>query len=140
MTAEQFLLQIKKYDQIIEDKLEQVKNWRDVAVDISVNYDGVNVQTSGKKDKIGTAVAKYVDLECEIADITYKILIARKEIIETIEQLPFEQYDLLYKMYVQDMDIETIASGYKRVSTRRLRRIHNEALISLQNIIDKGDE
>lgn len=140
MKAKQFLLQIKHYDQIIEEKLEQVKNWQEAAVDVSVNYDGIKVQPSGNRDKIGNAVAKYVDIEDEIADTIYNSLLAREKIIEIIEQLSLEQYDLLYKMYVKGMEIPEIKSTYKRVSIKRLNRIHDEALESVQNILDKGDD
>lgn len=140
MNAEKYLKQIMIYEQIIEDKLDKVRNWRENAVNTSVNYDNTRVKTSGFSDKVGNSVAQFVDEESDIADITYKILLARKSIIDTIEQLPFEQYDLCYKMYVRGMEFEEIASTYKRVSIKRLKKIHNEALENVQNIINKDDE
>lgn len=140
MNAEKYLKQIMIYEQIIEDKLDKVRNWRENAVNTSVNYDNTRVKTSGVSDKVGNSVAQFVDEESDIADITYKILLARKSIIDTIEQLPFEQYDLCYKMYVRGMEFEEIASTYKRVSIKRLKKIHNEALENVQNIINKDDE
>ena len=140
MNAEKYLKQIMIYEQIIEDKLDKVRNWRENAVNTSVNYDNTRVKTSGVSDKVGNSVAQFVDEESDIADITYKILLARKSIIDTIEQLPFEQYDLCYKMYVRGMGFEEIASTYKRVSIKRLKKIHNEALKNVQNIINKDDE
>ena len=140
MKAETYLKKIMIYEQIIEDKLDKARNWRENAVNTSVNYDNTRVKTSGVSDKVGNSVAQFVDEESDIADITYKILLARKSIVDTIEQLPFEQYDLCYKMYVRGMEFEEIKSTYKRVSIQRLKRIHKEALENVQNILDKDDE
>lgn len=139
MKAETYLKQIMIYEQIIEDKLDKAINWRENAVNTSVNYDNTRVKISGVSDKVGNSVAQFVDEESDIVDITYKILLARKSIIDTIEQLPLEQYDLCYKMYVRGMEFEEIKSTYKRVSIQRLKRIHKEALENVQNILDKGD-
>ena len=98
------------------------------------------MKKSGISDKVGNSVAHFVDEESDIIDITFKTMLARKSIINTIEQLPFEQYDLLYKMYIKGMEMHEIKGTYKRVSLKTLNRIHKEALENVQNILDKDDE
>ena len=135
MNARKYLEQIEKYDNVIVNKLEEIRRWKAVAVDISPNADGMKVQTSGKHDKLAKAVSAYVDLETELTETMSAAVKARQEIISTIELLPADYYDLLHKKYVQMMDLQTVAMELDR-SYRCISARHKVALEKLQSILD----
>lgn len=137
MKAKQYLEQIDKYDNIIENKMEEIRRWKAVAVDISPITVGVKIKTSGISDKVAKAVSNYVDLEAELAQTINAAVRKRQEIIETIEQLPTIYYDILHKKYVQKMDIQTIACEIDR-SYRCITARHARALEKLQSIMDNN--
>ena len=135
MDAKSYLMQIEKYDNVIENKMDEIRKWKAVAVDISPNADGIKVQSSRCNDRIAKAVAVYVDLETELTETLSAAVKSRQEIISTLEQLPAEYYDLLYKKYVQMMDIQSIAIELDR-SYRCISARNKAALEQLQQLLD----
>ena len=65
MTTKQYLNQIHRIDQIINNKLSEIYQLKNLACSISVSSDSDRVQTSSNQDPLGNAVAKIVDLENE---------------------------------------------------------------------------
>lgn len=147
--AKDFLGQIKKINVMIENKLAEAEHWKSVAfgvvpggVDIKIN--GVvqqmdKVQAAGSQQKMADAVCKYVDLEAEInADID-KLVDTRKNIIETIEMLEAEKYDLLHKVYVQGFTLDDVAAMYGN-SYSWATTLHGRALKDVEKILEeRGD-
>lgn len=147
--AKDFLGQIKKINVMIENKLAEAEHWKSVAfgvvpggVDIKIN--GVvqqmdKVQAAGSQQKMADAVCKYVDLEAEInADID-KLVDTRKNIIETIEMLEAEKYDLLHKVYVQGFTLDEVAAMYGN-SYSWATTLHGRALKDVEKILEeRGD-
>lgn len=144
--AKEFLGQIKKINALIENKFAEVEHWKSVAlgivpsgVDIKVN--GVvqqmdKVQASGSQQKMAGAIDKYVDLQAEInADID-KLIDTRKNIIETIELLEAEKYDLLHKVYVQGFTLDEVAATYG-FSYSWATTTHGRALKDVEKILDE---
>lgn len=86
------------------------------------------------------AVCRYVDMEKEIdADID-RLVDAKREVIEVIEQLSAVEYDVLHKVYVQYMTFDQIADIYDR-SYSMITTIHGRALKNVQKILeDRKDE
>lgn len=136
MEARVYLLQIEKYNSIIQNKMDELARWKEMAVDISPHISEINVQKSGKSDKVGNSVAKYIDLEAEIMETINKAMFKRKEIIETLELLPVNEYDLLYKLYVQGMTIYEAVSEMDR-SYSWGTTMHSRALKNLQKILNE---
>lgn len=131
MKARTYLEQIAKWDAIIRNKFIEKKQWLDVATGIVAHSDGERVQSSGSQQRMADATDRCVDLDRQIAEYEAK----KAAVIATIELLPLEEYDLLHKIYVQHMDIQTAADAMDR-SCSWAKGKHGTALQILQKIID----
>lgn len=114
MKAKDFLNQIKKLDKLIENKLAEVQQWKEIANNTTVNMSGERVQSSGNHDNIANAICTYLDLEREIKQCVDELIAKRKDILDVIEQLPATEYDILHKIYVQGFTLQEVASLYDR--------------------------
>lgn len=128
MTTKLYLNQIYRLDEIIKNKREEIIQLEAMAESITVATDKENVKSSGNKDKIGTAVAKIVDLQEEYLDILNEFLEKRKTIISQIENIEkIEFYNVLCRRYIQYKTFEEIAVEMD-YSYRQITRIHGNAL------------
>ncbi len=144
--AREFLGQIKKINALIENKVAEVEHWKCVALGVTsggtdVKINGVvqqmdKVQSTGSQQKMADAIVKYVDLQAEInADID-NLIDTRKNIIETIESLETEKYDLLHKVYVQGFTLDEVAAMYGN-SYSWATTLHGRALKDVEKILDE---
>lgn len=135
--AKSYLLQVKKLDLQIRNKLVERQQWKDVALGITANIGGERVQSSGSKNKMANAVIKCVDMEAEIDALVDELINTKREVIATIEKLesPIE-YDVLHKRYIQDISLQEIADHFKK-EYGWATTVHGRALKSLQDILDK---
>ena len=148
MKAKEYLLQIQKLDRMIENRMEEVEHWKSVASSTTMSYENERVQSSGSKEKMADTVCRYLTMESENISIIDELIDIRQEIIETIELLNADEYDLLYKMYVgkrivrKDETIETIymtldeVADLNKKSKRWAASVHGRALVNLQKILD----
>jgi len=99
---------------------------------------GERVQSSGTHQRMADAVDRVVDLEAEInADID-RLVNTKREVISTIEQLEVTEYDILHRVYVQDMDFNAVAKDLDK-SYSWVTTVHGRALKNLQCLIDKEE-
>lgn len=108
-----FLEQPRRLDTIIQNKLIEKNQWREMATNITANTNGERVQSSGVKEKMADAVIRCVDMEAEIDRLVDRLVETRKEVIRTIEQIdsPIE-YNLLHMRYIQYKSLQEIADYY----------------------------
>lgn len=136
MKAKEYMLQVQKLDTIIENKLAEVERWRDIATGTTAQSEGDRVQATGSKQRMADAVVQYVTIQAEInADID-RLADLKKEIIKTIESLSVDEYDILHKVYVQQMTLQETAS-MKDKSYSWVTTMHGRALANLQKILDE---
>lgn len=135
MTAKEYLEQIKKLDKLIENKMYEKIQWKSIATGTSASTGGERVQSSGNPQKMECAVTRYIEIESEIDALIDEYVDKKKGIIANIEKLPAQEYDLLHKVYVQDVNFSDVADmcdkTYSWVTT-----VHGRALQHLQVIID----
>ena len=132
MTTKQYLNQIHRIDQIINNKLPEIYQLKNLACSISVSSDSDRVQTSSDQDPLGNAVAKIVDLENEVNDCIDQFSEKRRKIITQIDSIENHmQYQVLFSRYIERKTFEKIAddNGY---SVRQILRIHGEALLQFE--------
>ena len=152
MKAKEYLNQVQKLDKMIENKAEEVSYWRSIASGTVTYTDGEKVQSSGNKKKMEDAVCRYLNMENEINEDIDRLVDLRQEIIKTIEKLPTNEYDFLYKMYVgkvisqPDEDIKIkymslyeIADEHNK-SYRWAASVHGTALANVQRILNEREE
>ena len=139
MNAKDFLLQVKKLDKLIENKLAEVQRWKEIANNTTVNMSGERVQSSGNHDTVENAICTYLDLEKEINQRIDELIDKKKEILDVIEQLNATEYDILHKIYVQDFTLQEVASLYDR-RYEWATTMQGRALKHVQNILDEREK
>lgn len=132
MNAKEYLRQVGKLNYMIRNKTAELEMWRSVAVGISGSSDGERVQSSGNPQRMADAVIKCVETERQI----YEYIRKKSRIIEDIERLPSEEYDLLHKKYIQFFTLDEIAADSGK-SYSWATSVHGIALKHLQEILDE---
>lgn len=138
MNAKDYLLQIQKLDKLIENKLQEVAHWKAVATGTTVCSEGDRVQSSGSKQKMADAICRYMQMEDEINAAIDRLVDTKQEIIETIEMLSIDEYDLLHKIYVQKKELYEAAMEMDR-SYRWATSVHGRALANVQKILNERE-
>ena len=126
--AKRFLEEYKKIDAMILNKTIEAEQWEALAQSITVQM-GERVQSTSNQQKMQDYICNKIDIESEI-----DVLIAKKkDITDTIEQLPMADYNILHKIYIQSLSFKEIAgiNDYSSVTTA-----HGRALQRLQKILD----
>lgn len=139
MTAKDFLLQIKKLDKLIENKMAEAQQWREIANNTSVDMSRERVQSSGSYDVTANAICTYLDLDAEIAKRLDELIAAKKDVLDVIEQLNATEYDVLHKIYVQGFTLQDVASLYNR-RYEWATTTQGRALKHVQIILNKREE
>lgn len=134
MDAEKYLEQIKKYDAVIINKLNDHRRWVELAEGIGGFSAGERVQSSRNLQKIPDAIGRYIDIEGEITELKRK----RQAIINDLEKLPLEEYCVLYRLYVEDGSLKELAYDLKKTYDS-VRKHKARALQLLQDVIDKKE-
>lgn len=132
MTAIEYVKQISKLEEMIRHKLTDHRRWVEVAEGLGGFAVGERVQSSKNLHQIPEAIGRYIDLEREIAELRQK----RAEIIKVIESLPRIEYNVIYKLFVEDMTMKEVAYTYDR-SYDWVKLKKRSALRKIQAILDE---
>ena len=128
MTTKEYLNQIERLDKMITNKLSEIYQLKIMACSITVYGDSERVQTSGNHDKLGSTIAKIVDLERETDELVDSLVDKRKEILRQIDNMKnIDNYDVLHKHYVERRTFQDIADS-ENWSIRQVFNIHGRAL------------
>lgn len=136
MRAIEYILEYNKYDRIIKSRLELIEYLKSVAEGCTAPVDGNRVQSSGVSNKIANTVTKYSDLEKELEEEIRKAQKKKLEILHTVEQLPSEQYEILYLLYIRKESIKAVEIDLNR-SRSWIKDRQKKGLINLQAILDR---
>lgn len=136
MKAQEYLKQVEKLNVLINNKIAEKAQWKDIALGITGNSEGERVQSSGSQQKMADAIDRVVDLQNEINEMIDRLIDTRLEISRTIELLNATEYDVLHKRYIQGMTFDEIGAA-KRKSKSWATTVHGRALQSLQRILDE---
>lgn len=138
MTTKSYLEQVERLNRMIQNKLSEINQLKHIAMSITNEQKEINVQTSSDKDKMGTAVAKLVDLERETDKLVDDYINKRKRIIEQVDSISdTNMYHVLSERYISRKELSVIAveMGY---SFKQVCRIHGNALEEFEKLY--GDE
>lgn len=136
MRAIEYILGYNKYDRIIKSRLELIEYLKNVAEGCTAPVDGNRVQSSGVSNKIANTVTKYSDLEKELEEEIRKAQKKKLEILHTVEQLPSEQYEILYLLYIRKESIKAVEIDLNR-SRSWIKDRQKKGLTNLQAILDR---
>ena len=131
-----FLNQIMKINKLIEHKQEEIQQLRSMAMSTAINL-GERVQSSGSNQRMADTIDRYIDeLKCLEDDIG-RLLTIKKEVLHVIEQLPLEQYDLLYNVYVHGAKLKDYAVIADK-SYNWVKSVHGTALLNVRQILKEN--
>ena len=132
MTAEKYLEQILKIDAIILNKLKERKRWVDVAESMGGFSVSDRVQASRNLHRGADAIAEYIDIDREINELKKR----KNEILGTLQQLPLDEYKVLYKIYVDGLMLKELPSQLDK-SYDWVKKKKRVGLKLVQDIIDE---
>ena len=135
--AQIFLERAEKIEAILENKLIEQRQWRELALSITANMDGERVQTSKSTSKMADAVINCIAIEEEIAGIVEKLIAEKQKVTQTIEKLysPTE-YKILHMRYIQHISLTDISEKLDKEYTW-VTTTHGRALKHLESILEK---
>ena len=135
--AQMYLERVEKIDTIIENKLIEQRQWKDLALNITANMGGEKVQASSKSSSpMADAVIKCISMETEIAEAVDRLIAEKKEIVRTIEQIysPTE-IKILHMRYIRYISLTDIAVELNKEYTW-VTTTHGRALKSVQKLLE----
>ena len=128
MKTKDYLSQVSRLNKMINNKLSEISQLRELSVSISAIGNDEKVQTSPNFDKIGTAIAKIDELENNLDKMIDEYLVKRERIIAQIDTMEEESvYQILFSRYIEKTTFEKIATEME-YSWRQIVRLHGKAL------------
>ena len=131
MTAETYLDRIKKIDAMIKNKLRDRARWVEIAEGLGCAAVGERVQSSRNLHRGSDAIGNYIDIDREIDALKQE----RQKIVEEVERLPSDEYDVIYMLYVQDCSMKEV-SYLKKKSYDWVKAKKRRGLELIQAMID----
>lgn len=132
MTTKEYLSQIERLEKMIQNKLAEIYQLKTMACSVTVSSENERVQTSSDKDRMGSTVAKIVDLEKETDNLVDSFISQRNHIIDQIDEIEdMNMYHVLSSRYVAKKNLNDIATemNYSRM---QINRIHGKALLEFE--------
>lgn len=134
MDTKQYLNQIERLEKQIQNKLSEIYQLKTMACSVSVSNEKDRVQTSPDKDRLGSTVAKIVDLEKETDRLVDEFVEKRNHIIGQIDNMDnVDYYHILSLRYVSRNTFDDIAekTGW---SIRQVFKLHGRALQEFEKL------
>lgn len=128
MDTKQYLNQISRLDRMINNKLSEIGQLRELSCSISAVTNEERVQTTPNFDKIGTAYCKIAEMEEKLDKLIDEYVDKKNLIISQIDKIENEiYYDILFARYIEKKTFEKIAADLN-YSFRNTTRLHGKAL------------
>lgn len=138
MTTKEYLGQISRLNRMINNKLTEIAQLKDMAASISAPQNGERVQTTPNFDKIGTKYAKIDEMERKIDGMVDELVDKKEKIIQQIDSMEDENtYNILFARYIEKKTFEVIATEMK-YSWRQVVRLHGTALKQFEKKYGEG--
>lgn len=128
MTTKEYLCQISRLDRMINNKLSEISQLRELAMSVSAVKNEERVQTTPNFDKIGTAYCKIEEMEEKLDKLIDEFVDKKNLIISQIDKIENETYyEILFARYIEKKTFEKIADEMT-YSWRQVIRLHGRAL------------
>lgn len=135
MEAETYLKQIEECQYRIENATEEIQRLEALANDISPHLSKVKVQTTPDPQKAQKVWVRLIAAKDSLLDEVDELLDLKTEVTTTLKLLPAEQYDVLYKLYVLQQPVQTVADK-KHYTRQAIYYIKDQGIEKLQKILD----
>lgn len=133
MTTKDYLNQISYYNKIIDNKLIEITQYKELSYSISAVVNEERVMSSSDPDKTGCGYVRLEQMEESLDKLIDKYIDVKNKIIEQIEQINNEDYyTVLLLRYVRKFTFEKIANETDWC-WRQVHRIHAKALQAFED-------
>lgn len=139
MDAKRYLEQVKEKQDFWELKNLELQQMKTLETSTTVLLNPNKVQSSGDKDKLGSAVTKRIVFEEEVVNKAKNDFIAYRDeciqLLEQVKEVNFTHYKILHRAYIEYLSLQEAAEkeGY---SYQYVKELHREALKNAQKILD----
>lgn len=128
MTTKEYLNQISRLNRMINNKLVEIQQLRELACSISAINLEDKVQNTPNFDKIGSKMAKIDELEENLDKTIDRYVLVKNKIVSQIDSMEDENtYNILFSRYIPKKSFERIAIEME-YSWRQIIRLHGKAL------------
>ena len=128
MDTKQYLQQISRLDRMINNKLAEISQLRELAMSVSAVKSEERVQTTPNFDKIVTTYCKIEEMEEKLDKLIDEFVDKKNLIISQIDKIENETYyEILFARYIEKKTFEKIADEMT-YSWRQVIRLHGRAL------------
>jgi hypothetical protein len=134
MTTKDYLNQINRSNMLINNKLLEISQYRELSCSISAVKNEEKVMTSPNQDKIGTNIAKIDEMERKLDEIIDDYIALKEKIKQQINKLPKEKHKIiLYEKYIKFKSISEISKKMD-MTDRGCKKAHKKALEEFEKI------
>ena len=134
MDTKQYLQQISRLDRMINNKLSEISQLRELAMSVSAITNEERVQTTPNFDKIGTTYCKIEEMEEKLDKLIDEFVDKKNLIISQIDKIENETYyEILFARYIEKKTFEKIADEMA-YSWRQVIRLHGRALQEFERV------
>lgn len=136
MKAKEYLQQLKRLDELINQKNKEIDDLRHKATSVSgIDYSKDKVQTSPSGDApYANIVVRIIDLNAEVNAEIDRFIDEKHKIINQIQQLQnVEEMTVLHKRYIEYLSFERIAVDMN-YTIRNIYFIHGRALQNFEKM------
>ena len=128
MDTKTYLQQISRLDRMINNKLSEISQLRELAMSVSAVKNEERVQNTPNFDNIGTAYCKIEEMEEKLDKLIDEYVDKKNLIISQIDGIENETYyEILFARYIEKKTFEKIADEMT-YSFRNVTRLHGRAL------------
>ena len=132
MTAKQYLRQVKRLDNIINAKLEQIEKLRAMSINISRVMSPDNIRSQENRSKTEKIIVKIIDLEREVTNDIDRLVDLKREIMQKIDAMEDDNYKVLLTLrYLNFKTWEEIAVEMD-YTFQWVHQLHKRALIEFE--------
>lgn len=133
MQVKEYLNTVNRLNRIIQNKLSELHQFKELSLSIPAIENKERVQTTPDFDKIGKVLAKIDEMERELDGKMDEYIAVKDMIVGQISDIPDEKYyNILFSKYVENKTLEKIADE-KMYSFRHTTRLHSEALADFED-------
>lgn len=134
MKVKQYLRQIRRLDNEVNAKFEQIELLRAMTTRITSSLSSDRVQETKSNDKIGTLICKIIDLEKELTNDIDKLIELKGYVMRKIDKVQDENYRLLLTLrYLNFKTWEQIAVEMN-FTFQWIHILHQRALIEFDEV------
>lgn len=132
MQTREYLNQISRLNRMINNKLVEIQQLREMACNVTAIQNDERVKTTPDPDRMGVTFSKIDEMEKELDRMIDGYVEKKNIIISQIDSMEDEvTYGILFSRYIEKKTFEVIATEMN-YSFRQITRLHGKALLDFE--------